>query len=90
MHIETWIVRTLVGEEWGFIKRLILDSTTRQISHADVIVAGTGRIIRIPWDHLDPQHEGFKLNASQLDFDDITRTPVPENLTSGVAMELWP
>lgn len=49
MSIGSWTVQTVSGQEWGYIKRLILDSGTREISHADVILARTGRLIRLPW-----------------------------------------
>ena len=49
MSTENWIVMTPGGAEWGFVKRLILDSGTKQISHADVILSETGRLIRPPW-----------------------------------------
>ena len=49
MSIENWVVRTLEGQEWGFIKRLIMNSVTRKIKHADVVIVDSRKIVRIPW-----------------------------------------
>jgi len=64
MSTENWIVHTLRGDEWGFVKRLIIDSATRRISHADVIVASTGRLIRVPWESFEVLNEEIRLRVS--------------------------
>ena len=61
MSTENWIVKTLGGEEWGFVKRLIINSVTKQISHADVTLSDTGQLIRIPWERFEVRDEGIIL-----------------------------
>ncbi|MGQ0810611.1 MAG: hypothetical protein ACT4OO_05225 [Nitrospiraceae bacterium] len=90
MSTENWIVKTLGGEEWGFIKRLIIDSATRQISHADVILADTGRLMRIPWEHFELQNEGFRLGIPDGQANASAMRPSEVRLAGIVAMELWP
>lgn len=65
MSIGSWTVQTVSGHEWGYIKRLILDSGTREISHADVILAKTGRLIRLPWRSFEVRDDGIKLRISE-------------------------
>jgi hypothetical protein len=89
MSTENWMVKTAGGDEWGFVKRLILDSLTRQISHADVIVADTGRLIRLPWESFDVRKEGIRLRVP----DGQVPTGAPRQdlkRAEAVLMELWP
>ena len=65
MRTENWIVKTLDGQEWGFVKRLIINSVTRQISHADVILSETGRLIRIPWESIEVRDDGIYLKMPE-------------------------
>ncbi|SLM49948.1 protein of unknown function [Nitrospira japonica] len=65
MSIENWTVQTTNGQNWGYIKRLILDSDTREISHADVILAKTGRLIRLPWRSFEVRDGWIKLRISE-------------------------
>ncbi len=90
MSTESWIVKTLGGDEWGFVKRLIINSVTRQISHADVIVAATGRLIRLPWDSFDVRTEGIKLRIPEGQAQVGGRKPSEAKLGDTVSMELWP
>lgn len=90
MNTDAWVVRTLGGEEWGFIKRLIIDPMTRQIKEADVILAETGKVVRIPWDNLDLQNEGIKLSVAQGDVHASPAAPLEAGRAQSVAMELWP
>ena len=90
MSTETWIVRTLGGEEWGFVKRLILDSVTRQISHADVILSGTGRLIRIPWESFEVQTDGIKLGVPEGQVHANSARPGTIGSAQAVTMEVWP
>jgi hypothetical protein len=46
---EIWPVQKPDGSEWGRVTKLIIHPQTRQISHADVLVNGTARLIRIAW-----------------------------------------
>jgi hypothetical protein len=90
MSTETWIVKTLGGEEWGFVKRLILDSVTRQISHADVILSETGRLVRIPWENFEVRDEGLKVSMPEGQVDATAVRPSGRGLAGSVAMEVWP
>jgi hypothetical protein len=90
MSTESWIVKTLGGDEWGFVKRLIINSVTRQISHADVIVAATGRLIRLPWESFEVRTEGIKLRISEGQVQVGARKPSDYKLAETVSMELWP
>ena len=90
MSTEKWIVKTLGGEEWGFVKRLIINSVTRQISHADVILSETGRLIRIPWESFEVRDEGIILSVpeGQVNVNAIRQRKV--GLANTVAMKVWP
>lgn len=90
MSTENWIVKTIGGDEWGFVKRLVLSSVTRQISHADVIVAATGRLIRLPWESFDVAKEGIKLRVPDGQAHSGAPRPSDLKMTETVSMELWP
>jgi hypothetical protein len=90
MSTETWVVTTLSGEEWGFVKRLIIDSVTRQISHADVILSDTGRLIRIPWENFEVRDEGIKLSMPEGQVNANAIRPNGVGYAGSVAMEVWP
>ena len=90
MNIDTWVVTTGRGEEWGCIKRLILDSSTKQICHADVVVADSGDIVRISWDELELQEQGFRLNSARGELDSVGGRSAPGKPTGTFAMDLWP
>jgi hypothetical protein len=90
MNTSTWVVRTLGGEEWGFIKRLILDPVTRQIKEADVILAETGKSLRIPWDNLDLHSEGIRLRIAQDQIHASVTVSADAGIATNVAMDLWP
>lgn len=90
MSAEHWIVRKPSGEEWGIIKRLIIDSTTRRITYADVILGETGRLIQVPWESLTVQKEWLILSMPE----ERVNTPVMGasgvGLGETVTMEVWP
>jgi hypothetical protein len=90
MSIDNWVVRTLEGEEWGFIKRLIMDSVTRQIRHADVVIVGTGKIVRIPWERFQLQHEDIRLGADHRELNLSSLESSKGELAHTMAMDLWP
>lgn len=90
MRTESWIVKTLGGAEWGFVKRLIIDSVTRQISHADVILSETGRLIRIPWENFEVRDEGIILSMPEGQVSANAIRPSGVGLANTVAMEVWP
>jgi len=90
MGAQNWIVKNGGGHEWGLIRRLVIDSETRQINFADVFVINLGHITRIPWDSFEIRNEGITL-----------RMPEAQVVTSGistgdagngevVSMDVWP
>jgi hypothetical protein len=87
---EHWIVRKPSGEEWGIIKRLIIDSTTKQIKCADVILGETGRVVQVPWESFTVQKEWIILSV----LEERANTPVMDasrsRLGETVTMEVWP
>jgi hypothetical protein len=89
MGAENWILKTQNGEEWGLIKRLIIDSATRQISYADVIVMETGRLVRIPWDSVLVQREGITLSAPEKHIQAPTVSTHGTRPADTLAMEVW-
>ena len=90
MSTEKWIVKTLGGEEWGFVQRLIINSVTRQISHADVILSETGRLIRIPWESFEVRDEEIILSMSEGQVNVNAIRPRKVGLANTVAMNVWP
>jgi hypothetical protein len=66
MNMDTWIVKKAGGEELGSIRKLIIDSNTRQLSYADVALTQTNQLVRLPWTELDVRHEGIFLKSTHL------------------------
>ena len=64
MDHQTWTVKNLKGKKLGSIKKLIIDSTTRQIAYADVTVGDGPHTIRIPWRLLVINKHGILLKAT--------------------------
>ncbi len=89
MGSDKWIVNNRAGEEWGLITRLILDSVTRQISYADVVVIQTGHVARIPWDGFEIREQGITLGMpeTQIGMGNAAGT---QTVGEGVAMDVWP
>lgn len=90
MSIENWVVRTLEGQEWGFIKRLIMDSVTRQIKHADVVIVDSGKIVRIPWERFQLQQEDIRLGADHREVNPSSIESCKGEPAHTMAMDLWP
>jgi hypothetical protein len=90
MSTESWMVRTSGGEEWGFIKRLILDPVTNRIRNADVILTASGKIIRLPWDSFELRQEGIRLGVAQSDIQARAIAPSESEMVPSIAMDLWP
>lgn len=89
MEAQNWIVKNGSGD-WGLIKRLVINSGTRQINYADVFVIHTARIARIPWDSFEISNEGITLNISeaQVAARGISTTEVPSG--GVVSINVWP
>lgn len=90
MSAEHWIVRKPSGEEWGIIRRLIIDSTTRQITSVVVILGESGRNIQVPWESFTVQKEWITLSVPE----GRVNTPAMDTSRSGlgetVTMDVWP
>lgn len=90
MGSDHWIVSNRAGEEWGLIRRLILDSVTRQISFADVVVIQTGHVARIPWDGFEIRPGGITLSMSEAQVTADGMRLSESMAEEGVAMDVWP
>lgn len=90
MGTQNWIVKNGGGIEWGLIKRLVLNSGTRQINFADVFVIHTGHIARIPWDNFEIGSEGITLGMpdAQVAANGIGPSEAAEGEV--VSMDVWP
>jgi hypothetical protein len=67
MNSEPWVVKTGTGAIWGKIHRVIIDSTSRQIVSADVMLDGTGQFMRVPWTSLQIRDDDIVLGTSETD-----------------------
>jgi len=90
MGSDKWIVNNRAGEEWGLITRLILDSVTRQISYADVVVIQTGHVARIPWDGFEIRDQGITLGMPEAQIGVGNVVGNQAVAADGVAMDVWP
>lgn len=91
MGVEHWIVRKPSGEEWGIIKRLIIDSTTKQITFADVILGETGRVVQVPWESFNLQKERIVLSLPEGKLNGgVKDTALRYGLPETVTKEVWP
>ncbi|WP_447979473.1 hypothetical protein [Candidatus Nitrospira bockiana] len=64
MSAGAWAVKKLGGEEWGHIRKLIIDPLTRQLSFADILVAQTKQVVRLPWSYLEVKQDGIFLKPA--------------------------
>ncbi|MER3423100.1 MAG: hypothetical protein C4293_07585 [Nitrospiraceae bacterium] len=90
MGVEHWIVKKPSGEEWGLIKRLIIDPATRQITYADVVRGDTGRLVRVPWESFDVQNERIILSIPEGQLHAKVMRASGWGLPEIVTMEVWP
>jgi hypothetical protein len=56
-------VRRRSGKVWGHIIAIIIDCETRLPVTANVLVAGTQRIQRVPWTYLARTDHGYRLKV---------------------------
>ena len=75
MNMETWVVKKAGGEELGYIRKLIIDSKTRQLSYADVALTQTSQLVRLPWTELEVRHEGIFLKSAHVAFENAMNCP---------------
>jgi hypothetical protein len=65
MNHEAWTVKNRSGKKLGYVKKLIIDSKTRQIAYADLILSDTHQAVRIPWSLLAVKNHGIILKATR-------------------------
>lgn len=75
MNMETWIVKKAGGEELGCIRKLIIDSNTRQLSYAEVALTQTSQLVRLPWTELEVRREGIFLKSTHLPLENAMNGP---------------
>ena len=86
MDMDTWVVRKAGGEELGSIRKLIIDSKTRQLSYADVTLTRTNQLVRLPWTELDIRHEGIFLKPTHRPL--VNALNCPSHATSLEVLEV--
>ncbi len=89
MGTDNWIVNNRAGEEWGLIKRLILDSVTRQINYVDLVVIHTGHVARLAWDNFEIGNGGITLGLSEAQVV-AEEVKISDVAGGGVLMDVWP
>lgn len=77
MNVDTWIVKNAGGKKLGSIRKLIIDSNTRQLSYADVALTQTNQLVRLPWTELDVRREGIFLKPTHLPLVNAVDCPSP-------------
>jgi hypothetical protein len=90
MDVQQWMVKKPGGEEWGLIKRLIIDSSTRQISFADVSLVESGGVVRVPWESFDVRDELITLTIPEAMVNKSMVITSSMRLANSVTMEVWP
>lgn len=90
MNAEHWIVKKPSGEEWGLIKRLVIDPSTRQITYADVVLCDTGRLLRVPWENFEVQKERITLSSPEGQLRACVMRATGAGWAEAVTMDVWP
>jgi len=90
MDVQQWVVKKPGGEEWGLIKRLIIDSSTRQISYADVSLVESGGVVRVPWESFEVRNELITLTIPEGQVHESMVSAPSMRLANSVTMEVWP
>ena len=86
---QDWIIKN-GSDDWGLIKRLVINPGTRQINYVDVFVINTACIARFPWDSFSISNEGITLSIpeAQAAAGEIATTEVPSGAV--VSINVWP
>jgi len=87
---QNWIVKNGGGHEWGLIRRLVINSDTRQINYADVFVINMGHMARIPWDSFEIRNEGITLRMPEAQVVKSGTNAVELGNGEVVSMDVWP
>ena len=90
MNADNWIVNDGAGKEWGVIKRLILDSATRQINFADVIVIHTGHVARVAWNRFQIGQAGITLGMAEAQLSAAVNRYSEAVNSEGLSINVWP
>ena len=61
--MKSWVIKKPGGEEWGCIRKLIIDADTRKLSHADVALTQNNEVIRLSWTELEVTQDGIFLKT---------------------------
>ena len=88
MNHDTWTVKNLSGKKLGYVKKLIIDSKTRQIAYADLILSATNQAVRIPWSLLAVKNHGILLKATREELTAVLSPAHPETLPDPVTLEV--
>ena len=78
MHTQTWTVKKPGGEDLGSIRKLIIDSHTRQLTFADVALNQTNQVVRLPWKELEVRHDGIFLKLDDVSLATAVDSPFAE------------
>ena len=86
---QDWIIKK-GSDDWGLIKRLVINSGTKQINYVDVFVIHTASIARYPWDNFAISNEGITLSIPEAEAAaaGLATTEVPAG--SVVSINVWP
>jgi hypothetical protein len=87
MSHAAWTVKSMNGKKLGFIKKLIIDSRTRQIAYADLALESSD-IIRIPWNILAVKNHGILLKVTKKELAAALSTARFEELPEPVTLEV--
>lgn len=90
MGAQNWIVKNGGGHEWGLIRRLVINSDTRQINYADVFVINMGHMARIPWDSFEIRNEGITLRMPEAQVVNSGTNAVELGNGAVGSMDVWP
>ena len=88
MSHEAWTVKNLSGKKLGYVKKLIIDSKTKQIAYADLVLSDTNQTVRIPWSLLAVKNHGILLKATREELTAVLSSVHREDLPDPVTLEV--
>jgi hypothetical protein len=65
MAFESWIVTNRAGERIGVVRKLVLDSRTGRVTHAEVALLPSDVVVRMPWNVLELGRDGLILESME-------------------------
>jgi len=78
MNTQTWTVKKPGGEDLGCIRKLIIDSHTRQLTFADIALTQTNQLVRLPWTELEARQDGIFLKLNEASLGTAVASPATE------------